>query len=149
MTLTAENVETVFMNCLFLEGEDTSQAKIVKGIVSEYGFHPQRLESYKVKIAEMLGCLPDEFREDKGGGWSFLNACNTKDGYQWGEHRNIEQLLALGIATQQAKMLLPREMWHVLPGGMPYFVTFPKSFENLRLKSDGTLVLQSHCLNRE
>ena len=120
-TLTAENVETIFRDCLFRDGEDTSQAKIVEGVVSKFGFHPTRLETHKSEIAEMLDGLPDEFRADKGGGWSFLNARMTKSGDQWGEHRNIEQLLTLGIATEQAKMLMPREMWNVLPGGMPYF----------------------------
>ena len=33
-TLTAENVETIFRDCLFRDGEDTSQAKIVEGVVS-------------------------------------------------------------------------------------------------------------------
>lgn len=118
-TLTSENVESVFRACLFRDGEDTSQAKIVEGVVNKFGFHPERVAAHKTEIAEMLNGLPDEFRADKGGGWSFLNACMTKSGDQWGEHRNIEQLLALGIASGQAKMLLPREMWQ--PGGMPYF----------------------------
>jgi hypothetical protein len=30
-------------------------------------------------------------------------------------------LLVLGIATEQATILLPREVWKTLPGGMPYF----------------------------
>jgi hypothetical protein len=31
----------------------------------------------------------------------------------------------LGIATKQAEILLPREMWPALPGGMPYIAVFP------------------------
>lgn len=120
--LTAENVETVFLDCLFRDGEDTSTAKIVDGVISRFGFHPTRLESHKSEIAELLDELPGEFHASNGGGSSFLNACMTKGGDQWGEHRNIEQLLSLGIATGNAKMLMPREMWNILPGGMPYFV---------------------------
>jgi len=120
-TLTAENVEAVFRDCLFRDAEDTSKAKIVDGVVSKFGFHPERIASHKTEIAEMLDGLPDEFKASKGGGWSFLNACMTKSGDQWGEHRNIEQLLALGIASDQAKVLMPREMWSAFPGGMPYF----------------------------
>lgn len=126
-TLTAKNVETIFLDCLFRDGEDTSTAKIVDGVVSKFGFHPARVETHKSEIAELLDGLPDEFRADKGGGWSFLNACVTKNGDQWGEHRNIEQLLALGIASDQAKILMPRELWGMMPGGMPYFSTCVKT----------------------
>ena len=120
-TLSAKNVESVFFDCLFRDGEDTSKAKIVEGIVRKFGFHPERLQQHRTDIAEMLGELPDEFQADKGGGWSFLNACMTKSGDLWGEHQNIEQLLVLGLATQQASLLMPREMWSAFPGGMPYF----------------------------
>ena len=30
-------------------------------------------------------------------------------------------LIVLGIATAQARWLMPRDMWPSLPGGMPYF----------------------------
>ncbi len=121
-TLSAENVEAVLLDCLFRENEeDTSQAVVVEGVVNKFGFHPQRLESHKAEIAELLEGLPNEFKESKGGGWSFLNACMTHDGIHWGEHRNVEQLLVLGIATKQAKFLMPRSMWNSFPGGMPYF----------------------------
>ena len=119
-TLTAGNVNEVFMDCLFRDGEDTSKAVVAEGVMQKFGFHPDRLEAHKTEIREMLECLPDDFQPDKGGGTSFLNACMTKEGEQWGEHSNIEQLLALGIATKQAAMLMPREMWNILPGGMPY-----------------------------
>lgn len=124
--LTAENVNKVFLDCLFQDGEDTSKAEIVEGIIAKFGFHPERLEANKTEIRDMLNELPDTFRDDKGGGWSFLNACMTSTGNQWGEHQNIEQLLALGIATKQAKILMPREMWKLMPGGMPYFQTIIK-----------------------
>jgi hypothetical protein len=32
----------------------------------------------------------------------------------------MEQLLALGTATRQMTILMPREMWDMFPGGMPY-----------------------------
>lgn len=115
------------MDCLFRDGEDTSNPAIAEGVMRKFGFHRERLANHKEEIAQMLDCLPDQFRLDKGGGWSFLNACTTKDGDQWGEHRDVEQLLVLGIATEQAKILLPREMWNVLPGGMPYFAVVSKA----------------------
>jgi hypothetical protein len=120
-TLTADNVFEVFKDCLFQDGEDTSTAVIVEGIMSKFGFHPERLQKNEGKIRAMLECLPDEFQSGKGGGMSFLNACMTKDGEQWGEHPSMEQLLVLGLATKQVAMLMPRDMWNILPGGMPYF----------------------------
>jgi len=122
MKLTAKNVDQILMDCFFRDDEDKSQAVIVEGIMARFGFHPHRLTSHRKEIGELLAELPDDFHQDKGGGMSFFNACMTRDGEQWGEHVNIEQLLVLGIATGQAKTCLPRELWGVFPGGMPYFV---------------------------
>jgi hypothetical protein len=72
----------------------------------------------------MLAELPDPFHDaDIGGGGSFLQACNRQDGVQWTtEHRVMEQLFLLGIATGFVICQLPRWVWPVLPGGMPYYV---------------------------
>ena len=121
MNLTAENVDEVFRDCLFKDGEDMSSPVVAEGVRCVYGFHHDRLEGHSGDVADMLACLPDDFREDKGGGHTFLNACVDRAGVQWGEHRSIEQLMVLGVATGQVKILLPRDMWKVLPGGMPYF----------------------------
>ena len=121
--LTAQKVETIFMDCLFKEGEDTSDYIKAEGVMRIVGFHPKRLASHKTEIDEMLGGLPDEFQKSGGGGWSFLNACNDKNGNQWtGLHQTVEQLFLLGIATERVKIQLPREVWAALPGGMPYLV---------------------------
>ena len=127
MKLTTENVESLFLDCLFRDGEDTSNPAVAEVVMSKIGFNRERIESHKGEIGEMLMELSDDFHSDKGGGMSFLNACMTCDGEQWGEHRSIDQLLALGIASGQAKMLLPRAMWSALPGGMPYFVVLTNS----------------------
>jgi hypothetical protein len=126
MKLTAANVEEVIKDCLFCEGEDISNAVKVEGVIHNFGFHPERLEKHAGDIREMLEELPDGFKPGKGGGMSFLSACETKDGTQWGEHPDIERLFVLGLATKQAALCLPRAMWHVLPGGMPYFCVTPR-----------------------
>lgn len=113
------------MDCMFKDGEDISDAKIAEGVITKFGFHPSRLESHRIEIGELLAELPEQFQQSKGGGWSFLNACMTKDDDQWGEHRDIDQLLCLGIAIDQAKILMSREMWSAFPGGMPYFSVNP------------------------
>jgi hypothetical protein len=127
MDLTAENVRTVFDDCLFKDEEVVNGKPVIEpikaeGIMATFGFHPARLESHKQEVKEMLSQLPDPFMKSKGGGWTFLNACMTKNGTQWGEHNTMEQLFVLGIALKICSFALPRKMWDILPGGMPYIV---------------------------
>ncbi len=121
--LNAERVEKVFLDCLFRNGEDTSNLVRAEGITTTVGFHPERLEGHKVEIETMLNELPDEFKKSGGGDGSFLNACNDKHGNQWtGFHVRMEQLFQLGIAIGKVEYLMRRELWGALPGGMPYYI---------------------------
>lgn len=121
--LNAEHVKTVFMDCLFEDGEDTSDHIVAEGIVQTVGFHPGRIEQHRQEIHDMLGELPDEFKTSGGGGYSFLNACLDRHGNQWtGMHQAQEQLIQLGIAIGEVEYCLPRGMWGAFPGGMPYFM---------------------------
>lgn len=123
MELTSENVNAVIKDCLFEKEEDTSKAKFVKGVMLNFGFHPDRLEKHREDVKKMLAELPVEFTESHGGGgWSFMQACVNRNGEQWGEHHTIDQLLCLGLALEEVDLVFPREMWPELPGGMPYFV---------------------------
>jgi len=122
MKLTAKNVHDVFMNCLFKEDESTENHKVGNGVMTKVSFHPQRLSEKESDIIEMLNDLPDEFKKTGGGGWSFLNMCIDKNGNQWGEHSNIDELIILGNTIGKVSFQLPREMWSILPGGMPYVV---------------------------
>lgn len=122
--LTAENVNETFMHCLFKDGEPTDDAIMVEGIRGTFGLHPERLEAAYNDVKDYLSQLPYNFRENVGNGWSFLQACMTEDGRQWGEHINMEQLFVLGIGLNLAKCLAPRTMWPILPGGMPYYVIY-------------------------
>ncbi len=121
----AARVEEILRDSLYRPEEVTgnaapAEAVTAEGVMAKFAFHPGRLESHKAEIAEICNQLPDEFQESKGGGWSFLNLCMTKDGQQWGEHRNCDQLVALAIASKQGSFLLPRDLWTSLPGSMPY-----------------------------
>jgi len=121
-TLTSERVEAIFMDCLS-SGEVTDEYMVVHGITTNVGFHTGRLESHRVEIEAMLAELPDEFHASGGGGYSFLHACNDKHGNQWtSSQQQMEQLFQLGEGIGKVKCLLPRSMWPVLPGGVPYFV---------------------------
>lgn len=136
MTLTSAAVDALMNQCLFTEEEISSLSEgegvlpegavIVEGLVRKFGFHPGRLSENKEAIRLLLAELPTAFRHSSAsgeqGGWSFLNACMDRNDRQWAdEHRDMEALLVLGLASGQAKILFPREMWGLLPGGMPYF----------------------------
>ena len=123
MKLNAKRVEEVFLDCLFRDVEDTSEYIEASGITCRVGFNPQRLEGYREEIKEMLGELPETFKRSVGGGWSFLQACDDRHGEQWTSfHLRMEQLFLLGIGIGLVKEALPRDMWKVLPGGMPYYI---------------------------
>jgi len=132
--LTAANVEAIIKDCLFRDDvpqeEMMEKAVIVDGIMHKWGFVPAKLEEHKQDIIDMLLQLPDEFMETKGGGMSFLNACVDKKGDQWGEHPSMDMLFSLGQAIKAVVCPLPRELWAVLPGNMPYYIvtdrTLPK-----------------------
>lgn len=128
--LTADRVDKVIKKCLSGEENiDSPDTLRIAGIVHEYAFSKIKLEKHRKKILKMLAELPHEFRAEiingTGGGWSFLNACTIHpfddQGYTWGEHLNVERLVCLGIGIDAVTWLMPRAMWAVLPGGMPYF----------------------------
>jgi hypothetical protein len=135
MELTAENVMNVLTDCLFRNAELAdangmpANAVLVEGITSRMGFHKERLESHREDVCSMLSELNENFFADKGGGYSFLGACDKKNGEQWGEHRNMEDLFLLGLGLGVVKEAVSRDMWKVLPGGMPYYVINLKGFE--------------------
>lgn len=129
MELTAEKVKSVFMDCLYRDDEVIDdevipeKAIVVEGIIKNFGFHPERIESHKKEIVDLLMELPATFQKNVGAGWSFLNACQTKDRKQWADlHQDMEALFVLGMAIGKVKYVFPRAMWNTLPGGMPYLV---------------------------
>lgn len=122
-TLTDENVHAVFLDCLFKEFDPTDNHVIGEAVMGKFGFNPEKLKKYDSDIAAMLDELPETFKKSGGGGWSFLNMCEDKNGHQWtGFHKQVDELVALGTATGKMAFLMPRELWGALPGGMPYLV---------------------------
>lgn len=100
--------------------EETS-AVLFRDVIDTTGLEPE--------IARILAQLPDAFFPKEvpggGGGHSFLAACEDRDGRHWGEHMHIDGLLALGLAANMVHFCAPRDIWSILPGGMPYFVVSP------------------------
>lgn len=125
MELTAANVNEVAGRVLFrddeiVDGNVPADAVRVEGIVCNYAFSRDRLNSEKLNIASLLDGLADDFKTGGGGGMSFLNACMTKEGVHWAEHPTMGMLFALGIGCGLCSYTLPRDMWAILPGSVPY-----------------------------
>ena len=123
MKLTAENVHKLMRECI----SDDESLPLVRGVICAARFKPEKLKEHEDEIRSMLAELPEQFQKSVGGGWSFLNACMTKDGDQWGEHRTIDELILLGTAIGRVTIQFPRSMWPSLPGGMPYFMVDDKA----------------------
>lgn len=123
VVLDPERVNQIFCECLICGNEVTSLNVQAEGVTNTASFDTFRLQSHKAEIESLLDELPEQFKRSVGGGWSFLSACNDKHGNQWtGLHARMEQLFQLGIAIGRVKPLLPKKMWNVFPGGMPYYV---------------------------
>lgn len=104
------------------KGEIPPGAVVIDGVVCKFAFHPKRLEAARPEIRALLAELPEAFHQKHGGGWSFLNGCMAKGEYQWGEQMNVDELVCLGIGVGLAEFCMPRDMWAIMPGGVPYFV---------------------------
>lgn len=120
--INACEVHETFIGCLFkpeelIDGKPIVEPVIVDGIMTRAGLHPMRVAKAKEQIAAWLGNLDPVFRL----GMSFLNMCTDRNGDQWaGEHRTMDELVMLGLATDALFYCAPREFWNALPGGMPY-----------------------------
>lgn len=117
MKLNVQNVKAMFLECVDINGEIT-----VDAVVHSFVFSKKRLEENRENIVSLLYQLPNEFKKDNGGGYSFPYACIDIDGCQWGEHVDAERLIALGTAIGLVQCPIPREMWKILPMGLPYYI---------------------------
>lgn len=122
MKLIATNVENLFLSCLYKKGEDASNALIVQGVKLKVGFNPERIQENKTEIENLLSqCHTNFFDSSEAKGWTFLNFCLDKNEEQWtGVHAVCDNLICLGLAIDKVQFLLPREVWDVLPGGVPF-----------------------------
>lgn len=127
MNLTSENVQRIFKDCVSY-GPDIIP---VEGVRMKASFSVKKLATHVNEITEMLEQLPDKSHEGKGDGWTFLNMCIDKSGQQWTDfHTVCDMLVCLGLAIGQLSFVLPRELWKIFPGGMPYIVVFITEKQN-------------------
>ena len=129
--LNASNVHSIFMDCLFngteikdlQPGEIPKNAVVVQGVKLNIGFNQERVEKNSQDIKDIVSQLPDDFQEHPIRGGSFLNMCFRNDDTQWtGEHMDVDELVCLGLASNNLEFLIERNYWDRLPNGMPYLV---------------------------
>jgi hypothetical protein len=115
-------VEELYGTCLAEELKATDPNYVLtEGILAPTAFDKRKLEAHREEISAMLAWLPSEFHLEGGGGWSFLNACDDRQGRQWtGLHRTMDMLFQLGMGLELCHYMMPRRMWSSFPGGMPY-----------------------------
>jgi hypothetical protein len=108
---------------LFLTGLGNGGGDEIEGIIATYLMKFDKVDAHRGEIISMLEQLPDEFMDNGGGGWSFLNLCTDKTGALWtGMQPTAEKLYVLAATLGLASFLMPRDLWSALPGGVPYIV---------------------------
>jgi hypothetical protein len=120
--LSPDAVFRIWNACFFVDAMDRPEDLVrVDGIITSVPFSRTRVGNHAAEIKVLLLELPEQFRRSAGGGWTFLNACTDRRGRFWtGEHTAMEQLVLLGVAAGLVSWTLPRDLWSILPGGMPY-----------------------------
>lgn len=114
-------VHELCRSCLFVDGEDTGVFMAGDGVHRSLGFHPERLLGAEQQIRAWLDALPDKFRLDKAGGWSFINGTVDRNGEWWGDLTHLDELLTLGNAIGYARALGDPVAWPAMPAGVPFF----------------------------
>ena len=121
--ITASKISQALRESLFSDEEaankDFVEQHVVKveGIIRNYGFHKEKLETHRDVIVEAVKQLDPNFINN---GYTFLNLPFDKDGNQWGEQTNAEELYVMAAGLGIAEFCLPRDMWAILPGAVPY-----------------------------
>jgi hypothetical protein len=122
MELSAENVQTVFTDCLARTEEAPTLR--VHSVYNEFYLSIIRLKNHTTDIRAFLGCLSTRFYADRGGGHSFTAMGHRRDGEHWGGRPDVERLVTLGLGVGLVEFCLDRGQWHLFPAGAP-FVRFP------------------------
>jgi len=126
--LTSQRVDELYTTCLSQSEENT--AVTIKGIILSATFSVANLNAVKEDIVELIMQLPEgAFKGSKDNGLSFLTLCHDKDEEQWTSfHACVERLMMLAMCIQRCVFLMPRNMWKVLPGGLPYLLFNTEDF---------------------
>lgn len=125
MKLTAENVNSLFLSCLFKDEEISGDGVPVveyvvsEGVIVSVGLHKERVLAAKDTIILLAKQLPESFCTE---GDSFLRLCTSREEPDdvWCQHRTADEMVMLMLAAGIAEYNLTRAFWPSLPGGVPY-----------------------------
>lgn len=119
-------VGILFEDCL-LPNKDHEPFIAVEGITATIAMDPAKLEAHRAEIRSLVDSLPIAFHETGGRAQSFLQMCMDSSGNQWTAfHRDCEKLFLMAAGLRMARFWLPRNLWELLPGGMPYITILKK-----------------------
>lgn len=141
--LTTAKVMALQIECLPPEGTThLDEAMLIPGIMRSFVYIPAKIEEHHLMIKQLLNELPEAFRsvdqEHGAGGASFLDMLFDRHGNQWtGLHEMQESLMCLGMAAGYVNLPAARNLWDVLPGGMPYFTVLSVRVPASLLDADG------------
>jgi hypothetical protein len=102
MKLTTANVTELLKACLVTPEElkDSSISQVhVQSVMGVFGLHQERLEAKREEVRDLLSQF-NKYPQSQ----PFQNLCMDKDFHQWGEHRNINELLALGMGLNLVEL---------------------------------------------
>lgn len=88
----------------------------VNAVMINIALHTGRVEKYRQLVIDCINNVDPKFAK----GYSFLALCEDREGRQWGEHRNADELIALAMALGMCKFCADRSLWSRMPGGVPY-----------------------------
>ncbi len=115
------SVHNLFVSCLTDDKDET--AVIAEMLACKVYMSKDKVEAAREQITKDLLNLHPNFIRATGGGWTFINACLDRNGDLWTNcHRDMDELVTMGVMIGKVIMLFPRNHWDSLPGGVPYFV---------------------------
>lgn len=121
-----EQVRNIMCDCLFAEmPADDTKCIGIPSVTRLFALNPSKVELHRSEIFTILRELPLEFWDQKSGGkdgYTFMSLPFDRDGNQWGEQVNADELMTLGLATGYMRYMFPIEMWTMLPGKVPYLI---------------------------
>ena len=141
--LNSEAITKIFLDCLFKD-EEIERAKKNDGSFDcacrpvemicgkTVVFNWPKLLEHKAELVDYFNEVDDVFKEQIGGGYSFLNLCVDKDGKLWGEQKTCDEFVTLGIGLGICDYLIDdRSLWCTFPGGVPYIIVYetPKEID--------------------
>ena len=151
MKLNATRVTEILKACMFTNAEVANAMPPyveANGVHLKAGLHPDRLNHYREEVAALLDELPRTFQGLFGD--SFLRMCEDKHGTLWGQHANLDELVALGNALDMVDVYPKnRHEWASMPGGMPnILVTLPRELEESETPQEELLPQHNTTFNR-